>query len=158
MLKKLGISALGLVAVLAWWTITAHHSTANTGPSKMPTVFLKGGSGVLTIEADSSTAATMRYTFHGPLHESSAPDQVEGYEQLAAGHYSWSTNIPPNTGVSLELEAKNPRPGAKLSWTIKLNGKELDTQDEALKGPLNANEAFFIQYIRDDVARADEAE
>lgn len=158
MLKKIGMSALGLIAVLAYWTITGDHSNKVTGPSKLPAKFLNGGNGALTIEADSSTPAVMRYTFHGPLKDGKAEEEVTGYEDLEAGHYSWSTEIAPKTGVYLELEAKNPQPGAKLNWTIKLNGQEIDTQNETMEQPLKANEAFFIQLIRDDVQDPDSGE
>lgn len=158
MLKKLGMSALGLVAVLAYWTITGNHSTTSSGPAKMPGKFLNGGNGTLTIEAESTTPAVMRYTLHGPLKDGKAEDEVTGYEDLEAGHYSWSTEIAPKTGVYLELEAKNPQPGAKLNWTVKLNGNELDTQNETMEQPLKSNEAFFIQLIRDDVEDANSGE
>ena len=158
MLKKIGVPALGFVAVLAYWTITGHHSAAVSGPTKMPAKFLNGGNGSLTIEADSTTPAIMRYTFHGPLQDGKAKDEVTGYEDLEPGHYNWSTDIPAKTGVCLELEAKNPQPGAKLNWTVKLNGRELDTQSETMEQPLKANEAFFIQLIRDDVLDANSGE
>jgi hypothetical protein len=158
MLKKIGVSALGLIAVLAYWTITGHHTTTNTGPTRMPTKFLNGGGGTLTIDADSSSPATLRYTLHGPLVDGSAKDKVEGYEELGAGPHSWTTEIAPNTGVYLEWEARNPQPGARLNWTVKLNGKEIDTQQDTLQGALKANEAFFIQYEREDVTRNEDGE
>jgi hypothetical protein len=159
MLKKLGMSALGLVVVLAYWTITGRHNApVNAGPTKMPIKFMSGGGGTLTIEADSSAPATMRYTLHGPLTDGSAKDKVEGYENVPAGHSSWATEIAPNTGVYLELEARDPKPGAKLNWTVKLNGKEIDSQNETLDGALKANEAFFIQYERTDITKSDEGE
>jgi hypothetical protein len=157
MLKKIGVSALGLIAVLAYWTLTGHHNTSvSSGPVKMPAKFLSGGGGTLTIDANSTTPASFRYTLHGPLQEGTAKDKVEGYEELEAGAHSWTTEIAPNTGVYLEWEAKDPKPGAKLSWTVKLNGKELDTQEDTLQGELKANEAFFIQYEREDVTRTEE--
>jgi len=154
MLKKIGVSALGLVAVLAYWTFTGrNHPPTNSAPAKMPAKFLNGGAGTLSIEANSTTPATFRYTLHGPYVDGKAKDNIEGYEQLEAGLHSWTTEIAPNTGISIEWEARDPKPGAKLNWTVKLNGKELDTQEDTLQGELKANEAFFIQFERDDVTK-----
>jgi hypothetical protein len=159
MLKKIAMSALGLVVVLAYWTITGRHNkTVDAGPTKMPIKFMSGGGGTLTIEADSTAPAVMRYTFHGPLDEGTAKDKVEGYENLEAGHYSWVTEIAPDTGVYLELNAKDPKPGAKLNWTVKLNGKELTTESETLEGELKPGYAFFLQFEHDDVTKFDEGQ
>lgn len=158
MLKKVGMTVLGMVLVLGWWTLTGKHESVKSAPEKMPLKFLAGGGGTLVIEADSTAPATLRYTLHGPLSDGHAKDQVEGYEKVAAGHSSWVTEIAPNTGVSLELEATNPAPGAKLTWTVKLNGKEIDSQSEALQGELKANEAFFIQYNQDNLSKPEEGE
>ena len=163
MLERLGtkllMTALGTAAVLGYWTITGHHTTAaNTGPAKMPAKFLAGGGGTLTIEANSSTPATFHYTLHGPLENGSAKDKVDGWEEIEAGPHSWTTEIAPNTGVYFELEAKNPPAGAKLNWTVKLNGKEIDTEDESLQEALKPNEAFFLQCVRDDVTKAESAD
>ena len=156
MLKKIGMSALGVVVMLAWWTFTGRKDkVVDTGPHKMPVKFLSGGGGILTIEADSTAPAVMRYTFHGPLENGSAKDKVEGYEDVEAGHYSWATEITPNTGVYLELNAKNPKPGTTLNWTIKLNGKELASENETLNEELKPGYAFFLQYEHDDVANAE---
>jgi len=155
MLKKIGVSALGLIAVLAYWTLTDHHSSSNNSPAKMPTKFLNGGAGTLTIDANSTVSATLRYTLHGPYADGKAKDAIEGYEQLEAGPHSWTTEIAPNTGVSIEWEARDPKPGAKLNWTVKLNGKELTTQEETLQEALKANEAFFVQFEREDLTKSE---
>jgi len=158
MLKKLVTSAIGLAAVLTYWTLTGHQTAVSSGPQKLPAKFLNGGGGTLTIEATSTTPASFRYTLHGPYENGDSKDKVNGYEELQAGPHSWTTELAPNTGVYLEWEALHPQPGAKLSWTVKLNGKEIDTQDETLNGELKANEAFFIQYEREDVTKTAEGE
>jgi hypothetical protein len=158
MLKKLVTSAIGLAAVLIYWTLTGHHTAVSSGPQKLPAKFLNGGGGTLSIEANSTAPATLRYTLRVPSENGDSKDKVIGYEELESGPHSWTTEIAPNTGVELEWEARSPQPGAKLSWTVKLNGKELDTQDETLNGALKANEAFFIQYEREDVTKTAEGE
>jgi hypothetical protein len=86
MLKKLGMPAPGLVAVLAYSTFTGRPDSVSSVPTKMPTKYLNGGAGTLMIEANRSAPAVLRYTFHNQRVEGTAKNTVEGYENFEAGH------------------------------------------------------------------------
>jgi len=152
-LKRAAISLLGVVAVLAWWTIRGNH---NTTPSsdKIPAKVWEGGAGPVTIEVESSDPATLRASFESATKsQPGKPDRMlQTWEKVDAGKHSWTIDVPAGTMGTLEFEAVAPKTGSTLSWTVKAGDKQIAQETQTLDKPLQANEAFFLQVELDDYA------
>ena len=151
MLKSLGKTLLGLVVVLAWWTIRGPGDSDTETSSSIPTVVWDGGAGQLSIHAETSTPAQMRVSFY---EESESDDarSLESHEDVTPGIHNWTISVPANVGGYVELSATDPQPGATLSWTLEAAGKLVDEQSERLDQPLQEGYGFFLQTYFDDYA------
>ena len=145
-------SAVGLALMLGWWTLTGDGDDPNSeSASSIPTTVWEGGGARLAIEASTSSAAQMRVSFNKE-GEDGEERHLETQEDVAAGHHSWTIDVPSGVGGYVELGAVDPKPGDELSWTVAVDGETVDEQTEALEKPLEENYAFFLQAYFDDYA------
>jgi hypothetical protein len=156
LLVRGGISLLGIAATLAWWTYGPKGKQAPT-ESHIPSQ-IAGGGQKLEIEADSSSAATMRVSFEQLDKPSGEQMLLDSWEKIPAGAKSWSIDVPAGVGGYIELEADHPNAGAKLTMRVRMNGSLVDEQSDTLDSPLQPNTAFFVQDHFDDYSRAAEKE
>ncbi len=143
------LAILGLFLTLGYWNFTGGDSN-RLQQSSIPTKVWAGGGGDLAIEVTSSVPGYLSISFneHGDDGQS-----LETREEVSAGTHRWNIDVPHNAGGYIEFGAKDPEPGAQLSWTIKLNGDELESQNETLEQELKKNEAFFIQSYYEDYSQ-----
>ena len=150
-MKRILSTLLGLVVVLTWWTIRGDRSPPEEQLQGIPAKVWDGGGGTLAIEVDASTDATLSIDFH---ERRDGGRNSNAREKVGPGAHSWSIEIPPNAGGYIEFEADAPQPGAKLSWTIRRDGRSIASGEETLDQPLGKNEAFFLQEYYDDYSKA----
>lgn len=155
LLLRLGLSALGVVATLLWWT---YH---DTGPkaqssSRIPAKVGEGGN-QLIVEVEATTPSTLRINFDDVRKPIGEQILLEAWEKVPAGSHTWTVDIPTGIGGYVEFEADHPNAGDSLTQRIKINGKELDSQTDRLDGALQPNTAFFVQFHRDDFSSAEAA-
>ena len=152
-LKRGLIALLGMALTLAWWSIRPgrdKHSSAEHIPSSV----WDGGGGELTIETDASCAATLRVSFYERDKELGEGRQLETWEKIPAGSRTWTIRVPPRAGGTVELEADSPPVGARLRYTLAVNGRVVDEQAESLDEKLQSGYAFFLQTEFDDYGTA----
>ena len=151
-MKGLLKSAAGLVLVLAWWTIRGPEDDPNhQSASSIPAMVWEGGGGSLAIEADTSTAAQMRVSF-SEAGEEGEERSLEAWEDVAAGHHSWTIDVPSSVGGYVELSAVEPKQGDELRWTVAVNGETVDEQSDRLAEPLPRGYGFALQTYFEDYA------
>jgi hypothetical protein len=150
MVKNLVRTALGVGVMLAWWTLRGDNVETETA-SQIPNRVWEGGAGTLSIEVDASTPSTMRASF-GEHDEGRSLRSMETWQEVAAGHHSFTIDVPAGVGGYIELGAVAPEPGDTLSWTLSAGGEVVDEQSETLEQPLEKGYAFFIQAYFDDYA------
>jgi len=152
-LIRLGLSVLGTVITLLWWT---YHDTGSKAQSMnhIPAKVAEGGN-QLVIEVEGSTASTMRIDFEDLSKPSGQQILLNAWEQVPAGLHTWTVDIPGGVGGYIEFEADHPNPGDTLTQRVRVNGKEVDHQTEKLDSPLQPNTAFFVQFQRDDFSHAE---
>jgi len=151
-MKGLLRSAAGLALMLGWWTLTGGGDDPNhESASRIPTAVWEGGGGHLAIEADTSSAAQMRVSF-SEEDESGEGRELQTWEDVAAGHHTWTIDVPSGVGGYVELGAVDPKPGDALRWTVTVNGETVDEQSDTLEEPLQKGYAFFLQTYFDDYA------
>src|SRR5262245_35797245 len=151
LLIRLGLSVLGTVITLLWWTYHDRGSNAQS-MSHIPTR-VAGGGNQLVIDVEASTTSTMRIDFEDLSKPSGQQILLNAREQVPAGPHTWTVDIPNGVGGYIEFEADHPNPGDTLTQRIKVNGKEVDNQSERLDSALQPNTAFFLQFERDDFSR-----
>ena len=150
--KRVLSSAAGLLLVIGVWTIQGKLSgTATSASDRVPAKVWEGGGTTLTIETDSSDPAVLRALFESTSKTNGKPVRsLDTFEKIPAGHHSWTVDVPATVGGDLELQAENPKAGAKLSWTVRAGDTVLKQESETLNASLGANEGFFLKLDMDD--------
>jgi hypothetical protein len=153
LLIRLGLSVLGTVATLLWWTYHDKGSSAQS-MSHIPAKVADGGN-QLVIEVEGSTASTLRIDFEDLGKPVSQQILLNAWEKVPAGPHTWTVDIPSGIGGYIEFEADHPNPGDTLTQRVKINGKEVDSQTDKLDSALEPNTAFFVQFQRNDFSHAE---
>lgn len=160
LLKKVLTSVGGLALVLGFWTIQGKiFGSSEKTIDKIPAKVWEGGGTTLVIETDSNNSAVVRALFESTSKTNGTPVRSLGtYEKIAPGHHTWTVDVPATVGGDLEFQAEDPKPGARLTWTVRTGDKVLKQESETLDTALHANEAFFLKLDSEDfsVAEADE--
>jgi len=155
LLLRLGLSVLGTIVTLLWWTYHDKGSNAQS-MSHIPAKLAEGGNQLL-VEVEGSTPSTMRIDFEDLSKPVGQQILMNAWEKVSAGPHTWTVDIPSGVGGYIEFEADQPKPGDTLTQRVKINGKEVDSQTERLDSPLEPNTAFFVQFQRNDFSHADAA-
>jgi hypothetical protein len=153
LLLRLGLSVLGTVVTLLWWTYHDKGSSAQS-MSHIPAKVADGGN-QLVIEVEGSTASTMRIDFEDLSKPVGQQILLNAWEKVPAGPHTWTVDIPSGIGGYIEFEADHPNPGDTLTQRVKINGKEVDSQTDRLDSALEPNTAFFVQFERNDFSHAE---
>ena len=144
-------TVLGLFVVLGWWTITGNLVSTNEALPKIPPAVWGGGGGRIEIEAETSSAARMMVSFSREDQD----DHLETYEDVAPGTYRWSVDVPSGVGGMIELNAVEPKPGDRIRFVVRSNGRDVFESSDQLKQPLQPGYAFFVQAWFDDYAKGE---
>ena len=150
LIKGLLKTVLGLVIVLGWWTLRGDNVDIDTA-SEIPTQVWEGGAGTLSIEVDTSTPARMSIDF-GENDEDESARSLDTWQEIGAGHHSFSIDVPAGVGGYVDLDAVAPEVGDTLSWRISAGGNVVDEQAQTLDEPLEDGWAFGLQAYFDDYA------
>lgn len=157
LLVSAGLSVLGMLLMLAWWSIRGGSDHAES-LDKIPSKVWAGGAGKLTIEAETTCAAQMRINFEEHDKDITSRRNLETWEKTSAGTHSWTVDVPAGVGGYIELNADNPQVGDKLSWKIRANDQILDERSETLQEALQPKTAFFLQVFYEDYSKARNSE
>jgi hypothetical protein len=153
LLKRVLLSVLGMVITLVWWSIRPGHDN-HSSVDHIPASVWDGGGGVLTIETDASCPAILRVSFYESEKEYGEGRQLETWEKIPAGARTWTIQVPPGAGGTVELNAESPKVGDRLQYTLKVNGEVVDEQSESLDEELESGYAFAVQTEFDDYGKA----
>jgi hypothetical protein len=153
LLLRLGLSLLGVAVMLSWWTWGPKQKQTHAEQSHIPAKILAGGES-LEIDADTTTAATMRVSFDDLDRPIGQQAILNSFEKIPAGSRSWTIDVPAGVGGLIELEADHPNPGDTLTMRVHMNENLVDEQSETLDQPLEPDTAFFVQKDFDDYSKA----
>jgi len=153
-MKGLLKTAVGLALMLGWWRLKG--AVVGDGPAeetadRIPTAVWEGGGGHLAIDVDTTSAAQMRVSF-SEEGESGQERHLATWEDVAAGHHTWTIDVPSGVSGYVELGAADPKPGDELRWTVAVNGETVDEQSDQLEKPLQKGYAFALLAYFDDYA------
>ena len=156
LLVRAGTAILAVAVMLVWWSIRGSDSNS-TEVKGIPERVWAGGAGKLTVEVETTTAATMRVSF-SEEKEDGTGKSIHSHEEIPAGTKSWTIDVPAGVGGYVEITAINPQVGATLKWRILLNGQVVDEQSEALEKPLEPNWSFGLQQYFADYSKGTKEE
>lgn len=152
LLKRAGLGALGLVAVLTYWSLGGGGSSSETSEG-IPSTVWGGGGATLTIEAESTCPTRFSVSFSE--RDKDDPKLLETWTKVGAGRHTWTINVPAGVGGYIELGAEDPKVGDRLHFRILVNGRVVNEQSDALQEPLEAGYAFFVQAYFEDYAKGE---
>jgi hypothetical protein len=147
-------TVLGLIVVLGWWTFTGNMVSTDEALNKIPPVVWGGGAGRLEIEAETTSPARMMISFGREDQD----DHLESYEDIGPGTYRWSIDVPSGVGGMVELNAVEPKPGDRVRFAVRANGRDVFEDSDQLEQALQPGYAFFVQAWFDDYAKGELSE
>lgn len=150
-LIRVGISVLGTVITLLWWTY--HDKGSSVASSSHIPAKVAGGGNQLEVFAEASTASTMRIDFQDLSQPAGHQMLLQSWEKIPAGSRSWTVDVPSGVGGYIELDADHPNAGDTLTVKVKMNGKDVEHQTDRLDGALEPNTAFFVQFYHEDYSK-----
>ncbi|HEX9764876.1 MAG TPA: hypothetical protein VGA39_06295 [Candidatus Acidoferrales bacterium] len=144
---RAGVAVLGAAVMLAWWTLRGDKGDSTTATeSRIPARLWEGGGATLIIELETSEPTRVHASF------GSNDRSLEADEDIAPGRHTWTLDLPADCIAFFSPSAKDPKVGARMSWTVTLNGRVLLEESETLEKPLEPNYAFGLTLEIEDVA------
>jgi hypothetical protein len=150
---RIGIALLGMIATLAWWTYR-DHGTHSESSQVIPASVWGGGPARITIEAESTTPATVSIDFNERDKEPGQAKMLQTSEKLPGGSKTWTVQAPAKVGGYIQLEADHPKVGDKLKWSVFINGEQVGQEEWTLDKELEPKTAMFLQLHFDDYSKA----
>jgi hypothetical protein len=145
-LRKLFVSAIGLVICLVWWSIRGGNDNSES-MSRIPDKVWEGGAGTMTIETETTAPGRLSVTFSEQDEDGRS---LEAWEEFEAGSHSWTIDLPPNTGGYVDLTDAAPEVGNRLRWVIQVDDQVVAEEEQTLHEPLREGWAFGLQVSMDD--------
>jgi len=144
-MKKVGATAVGVVVVLAYWSLKGSSDKSVEG---IPAKVWDGGGATLHVETQSSSPARFSISFseHGKENARS----MDTWANVAAGSHSWTVDVPAGVGGYIELDADNARVGDRLGMKVSVNDRIVYEDADTLQEALQKGYAFFVQAFMDD--------
>jgi len=147
--KRLIYGMVGLVAVLAYWSLKRSGSASEGIPAQV-----WGGHGAsLSIEVETSSPARFSVSFNERDKEDAR--YLETWSKVAAGSHSWTIDVPSRVGGYIGITAENPKVGDRLRFRIRVNGRVVDEQAETLEQALQEGYAFGLQAYFEDYSKGE---
>jgi hypothetical protein len=144
-------TVLGLVLVLGWWTFTGNMVSTDKAVAKIPASVFGGGAAKIEVEAETTTPARMMIGFS----DDKGDRHLESYEDVAAGTFRWTIDVPSEIGGYIELNANAPKAGDRMKFRVKSNGHTVFEDTQELEQALEPGYAFFVQAYFEDYAKGE---
>lgn len=151
------LAALGTAATLAVWTaLGTDPEVAGAHLTSWPAQVFGGRGTALAIEVELSQPGTLRASFTESPSETRGDDVhvVEIEQELAAGAHTLEVDVGGAATAWVEARIATPEPGARLSWRLRLDGRELEKDSITLDAPARRGRAFFLDFDFEETVAA----
>jgi hypothetical protein len=161
LMKRAVMAVLGVAVVLGWWSLRGwfEGKAAAESYSHIPTQVWEGGGGKVTIVAESSEPGKVSASFetNNPVDDKNHKF-LEAWEKIGAGRHTFTLDVPPNVGGTVEVDVEDPKVGSKVRVEVEVNGQVVAADSATLDAPLKPGYAFFAQVELDDYATGKQSE
>ena len=150
---RIGIPGLALAGV---WLVAlagcgSPQSTEISEAEQLPVVVFGGGGGLMEIEVELNRTAELKASFERWIR----PDEsqlLSSTQVLALGSHHFEVDVADATYGYFEVGIPDAEVGARIVWTVSLDGERLDREEVELEQPLAPGYAFFVQFEFDEIA------
>lgn len=126
------------------------ESDARSDP---PPVVFGGGGGVLELDVSVNRPARFVTGFEQLGADEEIPRELSSVQDLAPGDHHFVVDVSPRTYGYFEVGIPDATVGARIAWTIRLDGEEVIQEADELHAPLPEGRAFFLQLEFDEIAQ-----
>jgi hypothetical protein len=153
--KRLLVGVLGVAVTLGYWTVKGWVATdANATVSHIPDKVWDGGGGKVVVETETTDAARVSLSFETNTSiDDSGHKMLETWERVGAGLHTWVIDVPEGVGGTAEIDAESPKVGSRVRIAVKVDGRTVAEDTQALNEPLRAGYGFFAQVALEDYAK-----
>jgi hypothetical protein len=119
--------------------------------SQLPQVVFGGGGGVMRIDVELNQPAELKASFErwsGP----DTSDLLSSSQALDPGSHHFEIDVADATYGYLEVGIPEAQVGARIVWTLSLDGRRLDREEVELEQPLRPGHTFTVEFEFDEVA------
>jgi len=143
-MKNLFMSALGTIALLAWWSWTGDDEIGYTAEDQILPAVVAGGGRAIDVSLHSSIPFYFSVVFACGDDED-APE-IHGREDRPPGDHQFAFDVSGECDYAiLEAGTDEPPVGAELGWTVRIDGRTWDEEHMTLDAPLESGYGFFLQ-------------
>lgn len=152
LIRRVLMAVAGLAVMLAWFTFKP--SRGGEAADHLPAKVWEGGAATLTIEVETSAAATVTAVFetNGDLGDASHRI-LETHQTVPAGKHRFEIDVPANVGGSVFARVDEPSVGEKVSLALSTPAGEFGRDEAALTEPLREGEGFGAGLEVENYAR-----
>jgi hypothetical protein len=143
--------ALGVVGLCLGCMTGCVGGTEIHEASQLPTVVFGGGGGLMQIDVELNQPAELKASFE----RWSQPDESEllsSTQELPPGSHHFEVDVADATYGYIEVGIPDAEVGARIAWTLSLDGARLDREEVELERPLEPGLAFSVQFEFDEIA------
>jgi hypothetical protein len=153
MAAKIALAVLGLVLWMGHVTLCDGGDAGEYREvAELPGVVFGGGGGRLEIDVHLNQPGELNASFER-LDEVEEETSIGSSQSLAPGDHRFDVDVADATYGYFEVGIPDASVGARIEWSVSLDGETLDSQEIELEEPLQPGHAFFVQLEFDDVAQ-----
>jgi hypothetical protein len=145
------LAGLGLLLWAGWVMVSDGAGRTHVEElSELPPVVFGGGGGRFELDVEVAQPSRLTSSFER-WHEDGPSELLASNQMLSPGEHHFSVDVPESTYGYFEVGVPEARVGARISWTLRMDGAVLEQQQVELEEPLEAQHAFFVQFEFDAV-------
>lgn len=148
--KLIGLG-VGVVLFVLWTRLSGPDGALDEAEA-VPSRVFDGGGGTMEVRFTTNQPADLVFAFEQYDEATEETRSAGGRERFDPGTHSRTIDVSPATYIYLELGVPEATPGAELSWTIAVDGRDVLRESDRLDAPLASGYAFFLQAEAEDIA------
>lgn len=129
------------------------REAVNSSGEKIPDRVWEGGTADMVLELNTNQKAVLKLSFFRDGKGGGDGQTLHVSQNLSPGAQVFKVNVPSNVGGYVELGVPDAVPGAAISCSVKVGGKEIWKGSDTMAQPLEKGTAFFVNVDIEDIAK-----
>jgi hypothetical protein len=154
LMKRVMLGVLGVALTLGFWTVKGWFvDEANATSAHIPGKVWDGGGGTVFLEVETTDSGRVSVTFETNLAVDDASHKyLETWERVTPGLHTYRIEVPSRVSGTAEVDIDEPKVGSRARVALKVDGRTVVEDSQALTEPLQSGYAFFAQVHLEDYA------